>query len=195
MLPSGATAVGYFTTSKHSAQLEDIRKDCEKAHFPRDSIQRIFSPFSKFKFNPGRLTKHVEDLNAVYNSLGICALYQIAGFTNLEILAELYSAATGIETKPEELKKKGEAAFNLNKIINSRAGFDRKHDVFPESWFTPRNTPNGIAELRDYYGNFAIDRKIAYEVLDEYYDERGWNVKTGTPTKKKLEELDLAEFS
>jgi aldehyde:ferredoxin oxidoreductase len=185
---------GYFATSKRLVPVEAIREDCERAHFPRESIERIFSPFNQFKFNPGRLTKHVEDVNAVYNSLGICALYQIAGFMNLEVLAELYSAATGIDTKPDELKKRGEAAFNLNKVINVRAGFDRKQDVFPECWFTAKETPNGPVELKDYYGNAKIDRGTAYKVLDEYYDERGWDIETGRPTKKKLEELDLINF-
>jgi len=191
---AGQQPWGYFTTSKRLAPIEEIRGDCVKAHFPQKSIERIFSPFHDFKFNPGRLTKHVEDVNAVYNSLGICALYQIAGFINLELLAELYSAATGIDVKPDELKKRGEAAFNLNKIMNVKAGFSRKQDVFPESWFTPKDTPNGRAELKDYYGNFVIDRKTAYEILDEYYDERGWTIETGIPTKQKLEELGLAEY-
>ena len=29
------------------------------------------------------------------------------------------------------------------------------------------------------------------KLLDDYYDERGWDVETGTPTPNKLEELGL----
>jgi aldehyde:ferredoxin oxidoreductase len=34
---------------------------------------------------------------------------------------------------------------------------------------------------------FEMDR-----LLDDYYQARGWDIKTGVPTKAKLEELDLA---
>jgi aldehyde:ferredoxin oxidoreductase len=29
------------------------------------------------------------------------------------------------------------------------------------------------------------------KILDEYYDERGWDIKTGIPTPSKLQELGL----
>lgn len=31
-------------------------------------------------------------------------------------------------------------------------------------------------------------------MLDEYYHSRGWDLKTGVPTKEKLAELDLEEI-
>ena len=150
---AGQQSGGYFTTSRRLAPVEDIQEDCKRAHFPKEAIQRIFSPFQNFKFNPGRLTKHVEDLNVVYNSLGICALYQIAGFTNLELLADLYSAATGIETKPEDLRQRGEAAFNLNKLINVKAGFDRKQDGSQKTGLLPRKLRMDLPSSRIIMGN------------------------------------------
>ena len=33
------------------------------------------------------------------------------------------------------------------------------------------------------------------KLLDEYYQDRGWDVKTGFPTKKKLTLLNLKEFA
>ena len=30
-----------------------------------------------------------------------------------------------------------------------------------------------------------------YRLLDEFYELRGWNIKTGLPTKRKLIEMDL----
>jgi aldehyde:ferredoxin oxidoreductase len=32
-------------------------------------------------------------------------------------------------------------------------------------------------------------------MLDEYYEERGWDIKTGIPTREKLEELDLGDVA
>jgi aldehyde:ferredoxin oxidoreductase len=30
-------------------------------------------------------------------------------------------------------------------------------------------------------------------MFDDYYDERGWDIKKGIPTNKKLEDLDLKD--
>jgi aldehyde:ferredoxin oxidoreductase len=30
-------------------------------------------------------------------------------------------------------------------------------------------------------------------MLDDYYDERGWDIETGIPTREKLEELGLED--
>ena len=38
-----------------------------------------------------------------------------------------------------------------------------------------------------------LDEKKLAEMLDEYYSLRGWDPKTGLPTKAKLEELELKE--
>ncbi len=43
----------------------------------------------------------------------------------------------------------------------------------------------------DYYGRRRIDEEAFEEILDHYYDERGWDVATGTPTPEKLEALGL----
>ena len=32
-------------------------------------------------------------------------------------------------------------------------------------------------------------------MLDEYYEERGWDVKTGIPTKEKLVALGMADIA
>lgn len=39
--------------------------------------------------------------------------------------------------------------------------------------------------------NEEITEDMVYRLLDDFYDERGWDVKTGIPTKNKLEGLGL----
>ena len=39
-------------------------------------------------------------------------------------------------------------------------------------------------------GHF-ISKEELKKMLDEYYTERGWDVNTGTPTRRKLTELGL----
>lgn len=41
------------------------------------------------------------------------------------------------------------------------------------------------------YKGEAISKNILSKVLDHYYELRGWDKKTGIPTRRKLEELEL----
>ncbi|MFX0102442.1 MAG: aldehyde ferredoxin oxidoreductase C-terminal domain-containing protein [Candidatus Hodarchaeota archaeon] len=109
-------------------------------------------------------------------------------------VAELYSAATGIEKTPKELLKDAERVFNLSKALNAREGFTRKDDSFPDKWFKPLKRPDRGTELilRDYFDDTKIITKEESErMLGEYYEERGWDVVKGIPIREKLAELGL----
>ena len=110
-------------------------------------------------------------------------------------LAEAYSALTGIEITPQELKAKGEKIINLYKLLNVREGFSRRDDMPPKALLKPIQTPDGEQALTDYYRTRVYTRDDLEKLLDEYYKDRGWNVKTGIPTKKKLNSLSLKEFT
>jgi aldehyde:ferredoxin oxidoreductase len=60
----------------------------------------------------------------------------------------------------------------------------RADDTLPERILT-EPIKGGASE-----GHF-ISREELDLMLDEYYAARGWNVKTGAPTKEKLDELGL----
>ncbi|MHA1104682.1 MAG: aldehyde ferredoxin oxidoreductase C-terminal domain-containing protein [Promethearchaeota archaeon] len=55
---------------------------------------------------------------------------------------------------------------------------------------------NGENELEfyDFYGNVKINRDIANQLLEDYYDERGWDKEIGTPSSYKLKELGLTRY-
>jgi aldehyde:ferredoxin oxidoreductase len=40
-----------------------------------------------------------------------------------------------------------------------------------------------------------LDRQDFETAKTDYYQQRGWDVKTGAPTRKKLEELDLKDVA
>ncbi len=182
---------GHWITSYPKMPIEEIRKEAENLGIPESTLKRIFS---KDDFNLGRLTAHVQDRGMVFDSIGTCVMYQMFRFpVNLVTLAELYSAATGIEMSPEELKLAGERAFNLLKALNVKEGFSREDDEFPELWFRPKETADGEDWLMDYYHRRIIDRAASEKILDDYYDERGWDKKLGIPTKEKLIKLGLGE--
>jgi aldehyde:ferredoxin oxidoreductase len=167
--------------------LDKVRKLCERVGCSRQAIDRIFDVSAGF--NVGRLTRYTEDFFMVLSSLGICDYRN--EFYNWENLAELYSSATGIEMTADEIKECGERISNLWKALNVREGFDRKDDRFPERWLEPLRTSDGGELPLTGCGGETITLDLLNQMLDDYYDERGWDIRTGVPGKDKLAELGL----
>ncbi len=135
----------------------------------------------------GKLTMWNQDIQAVTcDCAPMCkflldmAIPQIA----CQNTADLMEAITGLPFTPEEVMKVGERLTNVAKAFNVREGFTRADDTLPERLMTePLKAGASKGQL--------ISRKDLDTMLDEYYSERGWDVKTGMPTRAKLAELGL----
>lgn len=175
--------------------VEQVKEWFRSQAVPEEALERIFT---EDNFNCGRLERHVEDGEAVLFSLGICVMPFTAGIVTLADLADYYSAITGIEVSAAELRERGERVWNLYKVVNVREGFTRADDVFPELWAkitdNPIQSSRGPITLRDYYSN-PLTRDDLHRMIDDYYDERGWDVSTGIPTRQKLSDLGLGEYA
>jgi aldehyde:ferredoxin oxidoreductase len=98
--------------------------------------------------------------------------------------ADLMGAITGLSLTAGDVMKVGERLTNLAKAFNVREGFTRADDTLPERLMTePLKGGASKGQL--------ISREDLDKMLDEYYAERGWDVKTGVPTRAKLVELGL----
>jgi len=101
-----------------------------------------------------------------------------------EDMVELVRKVTGWEdTNFDELQKVGERRLNMMRAFNAREGIDRKNDVLPEKLFKPLK--GGASD------GWKLDRDEVESALDKYFEFCGWDVKTGVPTRLKLDELDL----
>ena len=113
-------------------------------------------------------------------------------------LSEAYSAATGFDITPRELLRAGERVFNLEKLLNVRAGFSREDDRIPPVYLQNIEVPlparEGERYLTDWFGR-RLTREDLEGMLDNYYEERGWDIQRGMPTKSKLTELGLEQFA
>ncbi len=129
--------------------------------------------------------KFLEDLMALYDTLGICKFSRSIFF--LESLPEMVEAQTGLELTAAELLTVGERVYNVARAFNIRQGFSRKDDHLP---YRVINDP--IPE-----GPSAGDL-VTYEelqvLLNAYYEARGWNHE-GVPLKARLVSLDLSEIA
>jgi aldehyde:ferredoxin oxidoreductase len=108
--------------------------------------------------------------------------------------AEVYSAITGLEISSAELLEIAHRSYNLLKALNIREGFTRKDDKFPDRWFEPVIRHGKETHLEDYFHK-PLTPEICEKMLDDYYDERGWDIKLGIPTKKKLIEVGLEDIA
>jgi aldehyde:ferredoxin oxidoreductase len=186
----------YWPDNKRS--LKDLRRDLvDKTGASDQDASRIFTD-KDFSF--GRLEKHSEDALGVYNSLGICSSspsWDWHPMRDIPVLAELYSAATGFEVTPKELKKRGEAIWNMEAILNVREGVMGKDYDPPDLWIQHTTKPVQV-DMGEYYPTDWLGRRVSKndigQWLDDYYDERGWDKRAKIPTRKTLDALGLKEF-
>src|SRR5450759_173077 len=119
-----------------------------------------------------------QNLTAALDSSGAC-LFSTFGIGAPE-LAEMLSAATGVEYSVDEFMLIGERIWNQEKLWNLKAGFTKADDTLPVRLLTePIKTGPSKGDLSH------LD-----EMLPEYYGLRGWD-ENGVPTKAKLKQLAL----
>lgn len=139
----------------------------------------------------GKMVAWSENWITVANLLGLCvfAWYRSRSFPmlikrGLEIANELYTAATGLPMTGQGLYECGERVYNVEKLFNLREGFGRESDYPPDRFFQEA--------MPDGPGKGSKLRREDYDLLlDEYYEARGWDKKTGVPTPEKLKALGL----
>jgi aldehyde:ferredoxin oxidoreductase len=184
--------------SRDEISFADVRKDAEKMGLTKEELNRIFTEDS---FDTGRLEKYGGEAETTYNLLGICDTavhWANDPMRDMPWLSQAYSAATGFDITPRELLRAGERVFNLEKLLNVREGFNRKDDRIPPVYLQNIETPlparEGDRYLTDWFGK-RCTREDLETMLDTYYEERGWDIEKGIPTKRKLTELGLEQFA
>ncbi len=135
----------------------------------------------------GKLTKWNQDVRAATcDCATMCAFMLDTALPAISTqnTSALMEAVTGLVIPPDEVQKVGERLNNLAKAFNTRAGFTRADDTFPERLMTePLKEGGSKGQL--------ISKEDLNTMLREYYTERGWNPETGVPTRSKLVELNL----
>ncbi|MCC7165241.1 MAG: aldehyde ferredoxin oxidoreductase family protein [Anaerolineae bacterium] len=99
-------------------------------------------------------------------------------------VVELIKAATGWNYSLYEFMQAGERRLNMLRAFNAREGIDRKDDTLPKKLY------------RELKGGATDGVKLTHEemetALDNYFAMSNWDVKTGIPTRAKLDELGIS---
>jgi aldehyde:ferredoxin oxidoreductase len=101
----------------------------------------------------------------------------------LQNLVKLINSTTGLQFSPSDLRRLGERVNTLARAFNMREGFSRKDDTLPM-----RLMKEHIKAGPSEGAIFSQDQLD--QLLDEYYALYGYD-ENGTPTRERLEELDL----
>jgi aldehyde:ferredoxin oxidoreductase len=135
----------------------------------------------------GKLTKWNQDVrSATCDAPTMCAflLDMAVPAVATQNTANLMEGITGLKLSADEVQTVGERINNLARAFNAREGFTRKDDTLPERLMTE---PLKAGASKGHF----ISKEDLKQMLDEYYTERGWDVKTGTPGREKLTQLGL----
>lgn len=133
-----------------------------------------------------KVTKAYQDLSAIIDSAGLCIFFAVRNLAAKDLgvapvgILEYLNAATGAGYTLAELMQAGERIINAERLFLTKAGFSRKDDSLPDR-LTQTPAPTGPAKGRVCH----LD-----EMLDEYYDVRGWTA-NGIPGKEVLARLGL----
>ena len=120
-----------------------------------------------------------QNSTTVQDATGMC-LFLGAGGVTLDHTLPALNAATGQSWSADDLLRIGERIWNLERLYNNRAGMTRADDSLPKRLLEEAHSAGpsqGVVVHLD-------------QMLDDYYDARGWS-REGEPSPAKLAELSL----
>ena len=98
-------------------------------------------------------------------------------------LAEAMRHVTGQDFSIDDVLRIGERRLNLLRAFNARESIGREADKLPKKMY--QALTGGASD------GVALTEKEIEDAKDIYYQMAGWDVASGTPTRAKLEELEL----
>ncbi len=121
-----------------------------------------------------------QNLRALSNSLILCV------FANppLPMIADLVKFGLGIECNIEQLKLIAERNYLIKRLFNLKMDISPDDDRIPQILLDPKNEGEAEGKTPDF------DKLKKY-----YYEYRGFDLKTGYPSEKKLQFLGLANLN
>lgn len=169
-------AVGYATSNRGGSH-QDGRATAERiGKIDRNIIE-----------GKGKYNVEVQRMTTYCDCMIVCRmtenLYGLWGISDDHI--NMLRLITGMDVTKEELVDTADRVYALERAFNIREGIEsRKTDVLPKR-FMEEPIPEGPSKGK------VITREILDQMLDECYEERGWDKDTGYPTFETLKRLEL----
>ena len=141
-------------------------------------------------YNKARMVLHYQNLCTLADALEICKFNTeiIGQGIGIEEMGRLLETATGVAMSKETLLEVAERIYNVERAFLVREGIRRKDDAV-------MGKQGQEAVASGPFKGERLDPDKFNQMLDEYYQLRGWDKKTGIPTRKTLEELGLNDIA
>jgi len=180
-----ALGVGYAvspTGADHVHNLHDTGLTNEEG-VKRLNPFGILEPFELEDLGPRKVLALIYQSQwvAMLNSIGFCTI--LTSFFTHQELNDIVSAVTGWNTSILELMNVGRRALTMARVFNIREGLTVKDDWLPPRFFSP--TTSGPLS------NTAVNPDKLKNAIHIYYETMGWDKKTGVPTRRVLEQLEI----
>lgn len=167
-------AAGYATAPRGAchmaADMYNVQMGQPNEVFGIDSVDR-------FENEADLVAKH-QDFRCITNSAVICNFYPVDGAKMTRFL----HLVTGWDISTEEVVLTGERIFTMMRLLNLKLGYDSKNETLPEMILRPLEgaTEGYVPDIDEH--------------LNKWYESRGWDRKTGRPSKKRLKVLGLEDM-
>jgi aldehyde:ferredoxin oxidoreductase len=151
-------------------------------------IAKLLAPYSQWDVVPEKADAEIwmERICAIADSIGFCKL-ATAWYYNpvieLDAMSEFLSVVSGIDYGIRELETIADRIWNLERAFIVREGIRREDDRIAPRVDQRRNA--GPFEGR------LIDKRQFEDLLDAFYEKRGWDKKTGIPNQETLRRYGL----
>ncbi len=126
----------------------------------------------------GSITKLLQNFEILPDILGICRFYTYFNALSVGDLAKMTSFLTGWDIDGIELLAVGERVFNLQRMFNVREGIRKSDDMLPDRCLK-------LPEFGKYASVEECKIKDNVGMLEDYYEARGWDKKTGIPITRQ----------
>ncbi|KJS03714.1 MAG: hypothetical protein VR68_01075 [Peptococcaceae bacterium BRH_c4a] len=168
-------AIGYATSNRGGTH-QDGRPTAERVGAV--DINQIEGK-GKYEVNIQRMTTLCDSLITCRMTEGIYGLLGIG-----EEHAKIVKYVVGMDLSVDDLELIADRIYTAQRLFNVKEGECRETDVLPYR-FMNEPIPEGPAKGK-YMPKQVLDR-----LLDETYEERGWDAERGIPTESTLKRLGL----
>ncbi len=127
----------------------------------------------------GKTAARAQDFRAFFDSVIMCHFAIVPP----ETIIELLNLATGVSYQLEDILKIGARAVTMKRLFNLKCGLKTDDEKLPKQFLKPH--PESATD------DFVPD---VDSQLDEYYEYRKWNRKTGRPSDTALKKLGLTNL-
>lgn len=124
----------------------------------------------------GAIAAKAQDFRAFFDSVIMC---HFAIVPPMKIIS-LLNFATGGFLRVEDILTIGARAVTMKRLFNLRCGLSPKDEKIPSALLTPK--PDSVTD------DFVPDLDMQ---LQEYYDYRKWDRKSGKPSEEAIRSLDI----